>query len=214
MTIAEIKPTLTAYFDSKVETPNVQEQFANTLDLWRDMKCMYDTTNNAYKAIIDHFVQPINEEIARIKLASAEFTIQRTTTTHQVQTGERNVDVTGTTDTTNDVQYEQGGSTVTNEIYPDGYIQAPDEAYVKTRQVDEHAPEKTLTSDKVASASKTAEDNNSNTDGTYIVEELNASELKNIIDVTPRLADLIEECAFAFVSGKVSLWQRNIYRCE
>lgn len=202
MTMAEIKPAATEYFNSRV--PNVQnahELFADTFDLWATYQSRYDTSNNGYKVIIESYVQKINLEIERYSTVYAnEYTRQSTVTATKSGTGKDNGTVT---DARQGSTHSTDTGTEVSEVveqYPAGYVVGtPDAAYIAQR---------TTTTPEVDEVNTTTTDNNTQTtdktnefneNGTTTTEDIDISQRVNDLSITPELVTLIQACVFAFV---------------
>lgn len=129
MTMAEFKPTATAYFNEKVAATELQGFFANAFDAWSDMDCRYTTDNDAYKSLIDKHIDALDAAYGYNTVVKADAT--RTTNDTTTRTGTDKTETHGATTTDGG---ERGGNSYT---YPTGYTEEPDEAYIASRATED-----------------------------------------------------------------------------
>lgn len=202
MTMTEFKPIATAAFNELVADTDARQYFADAFDLWEDEPSLYDGTNNGYRAIIRRYAQPINEEVARIRLATSTNPTKRITatngaTSHEIGTTGKQSSATITADRTqNDGEFTQE-----SETYPTGYTDAPDKAYLAARTIE--SPFEQTNHDVTANEATESGDSTKETtsSGNADTEEMDELARASLLTYTSRLAKLIEGCVFKFLAG-------------
>lgn len=202
MKMNEIKSAAVVYFSSNISDVFAIATFSNSFDLWGDSDSLYDTSNDAYKAVIDRFVPAIKNEITHSHAIAAEYT--SIVTTSNAATRLETNDTEKNTTATNTVHsaHSTDGHTQTQRQYPDGYTQAPDAAYIRAEVVD--SPDTDTTDDSTTDTSKdtttgainSQTNNHSDTQTTDNIARANA-----INQYAPKLSALIEQCVFAFLGN-------------
>ena len=126
MTMSDFKATSAAEFNLYITDDFTREYFLNAFDLWSDCACFYDGSNGAYKAVIKRYAPEINAGIQTAEmLLSTAYTKKtsglNTNLTQEISTVEKS-----------EIRTETDGEfTQTARQYPDGYIAAPDTAYIQ-----------------------------------------------------------------------------------
>lgn len=204
MTMNELKPIATAFFNTLITNASAQEQFADAFDLWDGEPSLYDGTTNAYKAVIRRYAQPINEELERIALVENHPWTRQSTVT-----GNENGQ-----DTDDDTHTRENNSVDTSEnsigqrenmqyVYPQGYVSQPDTAYLATSATN------AASSDSTNAVGKSNEEYTGNrthkhvADTTHITEETDVLQKAQLLSKNSTLSDLIESCVFALLGGRV-----------
>lgn len=190
MTMSEFKPTATAYFNLFFDpTSGYQDLFANEWDAWSDFECRYTADNNAYKSVIDKYIESLNIMLDYNKTMNVSAVATRTSTDTIKKTGTDSTTAKGTTTTDGG---ERGGN---NYTYPTGYTEEPDTAYISTRATED------AYTDSVTDNSETTVTHN--TTDTHEVSDVD--NLARAAAIDPEKAAkahaIIRECVFAFVAN-------------
>lgn len=205
MTMQEMKPTATTFFNTVVTDTDAQQYFADAFDLWSDCDSLYDGSDNGYKAIIRRFAQPINEEVARIRFAMSDGATKRITatsgsTSHESgTTGKQSNSKQNTSHVENDGEFTQEART-----YPTGYIESPDGSYIASQTIDSPYEQTDTTETEVTGSEDTTAEKDTTTAGTSDTEEIDELARASLLVYSARLAALIEGCVFKFVAGTVT----------
>lgn len=204
MTMSELKPLATDFFNTLIPNANAQAQFADAFDLWSDEPSLYDGTTNAYKAVIRRYAQPINKELERIALVEDHPWTRQSTVT-----GNENGQ-----DTDDDTHTRENNSVDTSEnsigprenlqyIYPQAYSGDADESYLASSATD------TASSDSTNAVGKSDEMYTGNrthkyvADTSRVTEETDVLQKAQLLSTSSTLSDLIESCIFALMGNRV-----------
>lgn len=192
MLMEELKPLAVIEFNLHITDTFAREYFSQCFDLWEGAASRYDATNNAYKIAIKRYINPIDAAIQRAAL------ILKTNFTKQIDaTNGAEVDETTTANGTTSNTQTNGEVTRATRQYPDGYISAPDSAYIKAEEI---TAENTIQNDieNTGSATKTA--HNVTTDATSENDIMSKAE---VLAAYKSSFAVIEKCVFDLVADNI-----------
>lgn len=205
MTMEQLKPLATTTFNALVTDTDAQQYFADAFDLWQGCESLYDDTNNAYKAIIRRYAQPINEEVGRIRLAMSKDATKRIkavngSTTTENSKADRTINKTLKANT----EQTSGEFTQTARKYPDGYIEAPDAAYIAAETIDSPQTNTSKTNSDGIDTENTTGNKEVIIAGNGDTEETDELARAQLLTYSAELAKLIEGCILKFVANTIT----------
>lgn len=204
MTMSELKPHAARFFNTLVADRNAQFFFESAFDLWANEPALFDTSNNAYQAVIWRYSYPINEELLRISL-----TKDHPWTRQSTVTGNENGQ-----DTDDDTHTRENNSADTSEnsigpreslqsVYPQAYSGDADESYLASSATDTASFDSTNTigkSDETYTGNRT---HKHVADTSRVTEETDVLQKAQLLSTSSTLSDLIESCIFALMGNRV-----------
>lgn len=195
MTMQELKPIAITTFNTLVLDTAAQSYFADAFDLWEDSDSLYDGSNNAHKAIIRRYAQPINAEVARIAAV-----METGATKHTKATSDESSKGGKTTTATGKTIADENDGEFTQSVrkYPDGYVSAPDVAMLAAETIDSPYTQ-TRQTDIVSAGSEDITGNKDTSSDTEETDTLARAAL--LLANSPTLSRLIESLVFCFVAG-------------
>lgn len=205
MKMEQIKPIATATFNTLVSDTDAQQYFTDAFDLWQGCESLYDDSNNAYKAIIRRYAQPINEEVGRIRLAMSNDATKRIKAVNDSTTTEN-----GSTDRTinktlkADTNQNNGQLTQTVRKYPNGYVTAPDAAYLAAETIDSPQENSTKFNSVGIDTENVQDSKNVIIAGSGDTEETDELARAQLLTYSAELAKLIEGCVYKFVANTIT----------
>lgn len=211
MTMNELKPLATEFFNSLIENGEAQAQFADAFDLWDGEPALYDGTTNAYKAVIRRYAQPINEELERISAVNSTWTKQ--TSVVGSENGQETINDGHTIDrSSNSTDTEQNGEQEhTTRAYPIGYTGTVDSAYTVGQDISA-AVTNSSTNESTNNETYTGDSTHKRVnDTTHVTEETDMLTRAQLLDKKSILSNLIESCVFALLGGRIE-YKKHCYR--
>ena len=193
MLMNDIKSFADTVFNLYIIDEFAREYFADSFDLWAESECHYTTDNNGYKIIIKRYINPIQ---AAIKQADIFLKSEYTKRVSALNNGF--IYATGTKDSAENRTKTDGEFTQQARSYPDGYISAPDAAYIKAET---HDGEFIQTD---AGAIIETQENDTTSSNTADTEEADILSLADRLTAYKPAYALIEQCVFAFVADSIS----------
>lgn len=205
MTMAEMKPLAIAEFNLHISDTDAQQMFSDKFDLWGDEPCLYESTNNRYKAVIRQYATAISVEIERQKAVfDNEYTkVVKTNTSEMGKENDNTSRSANNKDTvdgkTNEIEFK-----TTQITYPDGYTGASDTAYLRAEGL-ESPFETTNHNDTTTTVNeKQVADKQSKKAGSVDIRETDyLAKTSQLLSYSSKINDLIGKCVFAFLGGKV-----------
>lgn len=193
MTMNDLKPSAIIEFNKHIADEFAREYFADTFDLWAESESKYDDTDNGYKVIIKRHISGIQAAIKQADIfLKTEYT-KRVSALNNAYINEL-----GTKDTAENRTKTDGEFTQQARSYPDGYIDAPDAAYIKAET---HDSEFTQTDAGAIIETQERDTTSSNTADT---EEADILSLADRLTAYKPAYALIEQCVFSFVAGNIT----------
>jgi len=193
MTMNDLKPSAVTEFNKHIADEFAREYFEDTFDLWADSESNYTTDNNGYKVIIKRHISGIQ---AAIKQASIYLTAEYTKRVSALNNGFTYA--TGTKDSAENRTKTDGEFTQQARSYPDGYISAPDAAYIKAET---HDGEFTQTD---AGAIIETQENDTTSSNTADTEEADILSIADRLTAYKSTYALIEQCVFDLIANNIT----------
>lgn len=190
MLMSDLKASAILEFNKYILDMFAREYFADTFDLWANSESLYDTTNNGYKVIIKRRISGIETAIKQADIFLRTEYTKRANALNNAYINELNDRAIAENRTKTDGEFTQQ---VRN--YPDGYISAPDAAYIKAETNDS---EFTQTDNVANTESATKDTTSSNTADNEETDLLGLSD--RLTAYKPAYA-LIEQCVFELIAN-------------
>lgn len=193
MLMSDIKPFAIAEFNLYITDEFAREYFADSFDLWAECESKYSTDNNGYKVVIKRHISGIQ---AAIKQADIFLKSEYTKRVSALNNGF--VYTTGTKDSAENRTQTDGEFTQQARSYPDGYISAPDAAYIKAETHDSEF----IRTDVGATIETQENDTTSST--TADTEEADILSLADRLTAYRPAYALVEQCVFALTANNIT----------
>ena len=193
MTMNDLKPSAIIEFNKHIADEFAREYFADTFDLWAESESKYDDTDNGYKVIIKRHIGGIQ---AAIKQADIFLKSEYTKRVSALNNGFTYA--TGTKDSAENRTKTDGEFTQQARSYPDGYIDAPDAAYIKAET---HDSEFTQTD---VGAIIESQENDTTSSTTADTEEADILSLADRLTAYKPAYALIEQCVFDLTANDIT----------
>lgn len=193
MLMSDIKPFAIAEFNLYITDEFAREYFADSFDLWAECESKYSTDNNGYKVVIKRHISGIQ---AAIKQADIFLKSEYTKRVSALNNGF--VYTTGTKDSAENRTQTDGEFTQQARNYPDGYISAPDAAYIKAETHDSEF----IRTDVGATIETQENDTTSST--TADTEEADILSLADRLTAYRPAYALIEQCVFDLTANDIT----------
>lgn len=204
MTMSELKPHATRFFNTLVSDRNAQFFFESAFDLWASESALFDTSNNAYQAVIWRYSYPINEELLRISLTKDHSWTRQSTVTGN-ENGQDTDDDTHTREnnSTESTENSIGQRENLQSIYPQAYSGGADESYLASSATDRASSDST---NAVGKSDETYTGNRTHkyvADTSRVTEEIDVLQKVQMLSKNSTLSDLIESCVFALMGNRI-----------
>jgi len=193
MLMNDLKPSAIIEFNKHIADEFAREYFADTFDLWAESESKYDDTDNGYKVIIKRHIGGIQ---AAIKQADIFLKSEYTKRVSALNNGFTYA--TGTKDSAENRTKTDGEFTQQARSYPDGYIDAPDAAYIKGETHDSE-----FTQTDVGAIIETQE-NDTTSSTTADTEEADILSLADRLTAYKPAYALIEQCVFDLTANNIT----------
>jgi len=190
LTMNLLKPYAVTEFNNYITDEFAREYFEQCFDLWEDSPSKFDAVSAAYKIYIKRHITNIDAAIQRADIIlKTNFTKQTSSNNTAAVTETVQTDA-ATTDTQQNAQLKKQSI-----VYPDGYIQAPDTAYIKAEEINA-ANEITTTGANTGTAEKDATSSE-----TGAINEIDIISKADILKTYNDSFNIIELCVFNMVDG-------------
>lgn len=193
MLMSDIKPFAIDEFNLYITDEFAREYFADSFDLWAESESKYNTDNNGYKVVIKRYITPIQSAIKQ-----ADIFLKSEYTKRVSAQNNGSIYATGTKDSAENRTKTDGEFTQQARNYPDGYIDAPDAAYIKAETHDSE-----FIQTDVGAIIETQE-NNTTTSDTEDTEEADILSLADRLTAYKSTYALIEQCVFDLTANSIT----------